>query len=1290
MPRVVVLGGAGAGKSFLLMSRYLAAVTRYVADSSQPIPLWLDMGRDLGTDRSVEQALQRESGGVWEAVRRDEEKCVIFLDALDEVLAAEDRPRGLINDLRSFLDDNRSVLAQVMIACRRHAWSRAYLDSCEPAFRIVQVDTLCPEDYTQIIEDDALREQFYEQCGRAGISGLLETAFDGFYLAQQFARGETLPATRLELLEARTDASLQAAQPDPEAAPSPGLARLRELAERLACIATFTDRRSWLRADCRSLLATDHSDPSPAPTGEEVEWLLRQPLFRRHGDEFSFTHELFREYLAAKALVPLSLRKQLQLVTAGAAADRVAVVHRGVAATLAGLSVEFRDWLAESDPVVAFLAEYTDLPANADEELTRRVIDRAIEREEAPWFDLPPRDETLGRALPHHRPADVPTFVRPYLGDGREIARLWGTACAVAWGGDTSLNDLLLELAHDADQHTEIRTNAVEAIVASGDEQAMEALLDLLDDQDDRVRGAALEVYGKVASPTPWDFIAKLLGGSTDSTLWCRLQAEVSDYGERLDAVQLRDAFAATEQHFDDLGDLKAYLLQGLLRRAGELGFADISPALAVRIWATSGTDDRRGRYEDRLTELVAGSEQLFDSIWTYCLATIDTDHTDIYRGDARKRLGQAAGDHIFDLVPQDADALSGPQRHFVSHALQEHFAKEPTSERLVVFRERASAFTGHWELQAPEPPREHDARAEKQRLFETMDMAEGNAAGEAWNALLGVAEIESIDARSVTPHIVDEVLQRLGPNARARVERSFRDCVCAVDYARETILDRPRSFTMTDELFALPFWYLREHGEHFGPAKVAEIVRCYGFHISEDDRYLDLLNEIEEADPCLWQDTVVAILEDPLSTPHKLVDRMIEDGVDFYASRAGERLRSGHVHASHLQPLLRYWHHFRPDGHIETLRSCYEVLKRNLLRGDVASYLLDGELETPVLPDLNGFQYWWQFTPLLMAMEQDDDWAWQEFERRLAAEDVPLDDRHEWGWGWRPEWRKMLERLGTLVQWYELVCRAADGDTTYYHSRREWLLDSMKAVGGPQATRRELDRLRRTRAVPEAQWLSAQIARIEHEMLWGPRADWQPDELLRFVVLPAHRVVHTEADLWECVRDAVAGIQRELGIGEGVRGFWEGDEPKFEVDCQNVLWPRLRDKLRNWGVTAVEERLVGRDECDFWVEAPVAGDSNLAVAIELKVARRSYGRPQLIDSMETQLWEQYMEPTGRLHGLHIVLWFKEEERYPYPTQWDAPDDLLADLTAKADELMNEHGAYVAPHVLDVTAPARR
>jgi len=150
--------------------------------------------------------------------------------------------------------------------------------------------------------------------------------------------------------------------------------------------------------------------------------------------------------------------------------------------------------------------------------------------------------------------------------------------------------------------------------------------------------------------------------------------------------------------------------------------------------------------------------------------------------------------------------------------------------------------------------------------------------------------------------------------------------------------------------------------------------------------------------------------------------------------------------------------------------------------------------------------------------------------------------------------------------------------------------------------------------------------------------------------------------------------IQGELARGEGVAGYW----------------PRLRDKLANWAVTNVAERLIGPNPCDFWVEKPRMNAEPLRVIVELKTAREGYGRGQLVDPIESQLWGRYMVPSDCRHGIHVVLWFKDEARYPYPTAWDAPENLLSALQDRSRSVGQEGDVLIATYVLDLTAPSRR
>lgn len=54
---VVLIGGAGSGKSFILQRRYLTACQSFLNDPTEPIPCYLDLEKDLSPQESVETAI---------------------------------------------------------------------------------------------------------------------------------------------------------------------------------------------------------------------------------------------------------------------------------------------------------------------------------------------------------------------------------------------------------------------------------------------------------------------------------------------------------------------------------------------------------------------------------------------------------------------------------------------------------------------------------------------------------------------------------------------------------------------------------------------------------------------------------------------------------------------------------------------------------------------------------------------------------------------------------------------------------------------------------------------------------------------------------------------------------------------------------------------------------------------------------------------------------------------------------------------------------------------------------
>ena len=131
-------------------------------------------------------------------------------------------------------------------------------------------------------------------------------------------------------------------------------------------------------------------------------------------------------------------------------------------------------------------------------------------------------------------------------------------------------------------------------------------------------------------------------------------------------------------------------------------------------------------------------------------------------------------------------------------------------------------------------------------------------------------------------------------------------------------------------------------------------------------------------------------------------------------------------------------------------------------------------------------------------------------------------------------------------------------------------------------------------------------LLQVEDRLLDTAVPPRRPGILVDYILGQQFGILRDDRDLFEVVCQAIEEIQEELEKrGEGVAAFWNGNEPKTEPDCQNVLWPRLRDKLARLGVSGVEERYIGPNKVDLWIELQYGTNPPLRVALELKTREK-------------------------------------------------------------------------------------
>jgi hypothetical protein len=521
------------------------------------------------------------------------------------------------------------------------------------------------------------------------------------------------------------------------------------------------------------------------------------------------------------------------------------------------------------------------------------------------------------------------------------------------------------------------------------------------------------------------------------------------------------------------------------------------------------------------------------------------------------------------------------------------------------------------------------------------------------------------------------------------------------------------RTFSMTRHELEIPFWVLRAEGERFPPKKIREIVQCYGFASSsakEEERYKFLLHELRQEDPKLWKDCVIEILEHPGRWSPSLMFRYLVEIKDpLYVERCSERLCKGIFGSLDFSDLLYYWHAFQPENYSQTLRACYEHVRQPFLgaeRGSAAQIKShasvgpkderhaldasesDGDTPDGSSGDLNLCDRWAQWRPLFMLLTEDDDWAWQELGSRLQQQDVPIDVDFSEIYAKRLPLNS--KRLRIMADWYGFIRRRLRDPYGGFHNTPAVLLEAIVSIGGELAIN-ELRRLQNQRDFPDAQWLSHAILRIEDQMLSEAKNPLSVAELLNFVNKPSLGVVSDNRDLFEWVCEAIERVKESLELrAEGVAGFWNQDSPKEEPECQNVLWPLIKEKLSSLGISNIEEKFIGANKCDFWVLVPLKDNVPFQVGVELKTARTGYSTAELLDPIVEQLWKKYLYPEKSAYGIYVVLWFKDNRRYNGPERWSSIRELAKDVEIRCQAVADKHRASIASYVIDLTTPYRK
>jgi hypothetical protein len=1277
---LVLIGNAGSGKSFVLINEYVRIAEGFLSNPVGPLPVLIEVLKDMPRKGGLAEAIELTNGcSLADISRHHSSGVILFLDGLEEVTDCD--IQQFANQILLFWRQNRPLIKTLIISCRRHRWDSCYFEGRGFEYSVFHVDRLDYEEYGNILSRPEECELFYAAAAENGVSQLLEIAFFGFDLAFQFKSGKPMPRTRQECLQERAEKALKGTETDITYNKKIiSTERLLYLAEQIALLATFCGLRSYTLPQVIESIGSSKILQKGLPVAqEECETLLARPLFAKGNKAFSFSHEIFREYMAARALTRCSPRKQRQLLCAplGRLSSRISPSFRSVAVHLSEISPTFFEYLSKNEPLLAALA--TPPPGNPLEIATilDSIFAEVKRRGWAWWWGLTESGERLDYFISRLKPPNIGQFLSPYLNSNDKFTLLLSTRCAELWAGDSIINPMLLKLAFDESQHMEIRTSAAESVVKSGVKRDIRKLYRLIKNSPDELQGIAVKAFRLWHNPQPAQYIQLLSKTIPKETVYGGLQSECVEWGITLEDRHFHKACTQLEINYYDVSTLMPYLLKGILKKANT-SHLSIPPSLLMLI--LSDRSISTNMYESQLDELLRRDDHLTHNLWVNVWAVLGADERDIDH-HAYDNLSRIFSTRIFDFLPDDKDNLSQEQSKFCKRMIRKWWADHNEPQYIAIFNILRPNFKDI--IQTPVASlSDEDLQKRRDYLTDrnTIVTILNNSMLTPWQKTLNVikcvhnihigitTKAHSKDYTSfvINPDIVIDTIQHIMPYyLTSRIIKLFYQSVLEIHFQCSSD-GRTRTYTMYE--FYLAFIILFRRGFLFTDEKISEVLACAAF-TREENRETDseLLDHLHRLDRNLWEKCIISLIErDLYLSPSSIFEYLIERKDPFYLRQTRQKLISEPLDSYSMRLLLDYLLLFNLEYSDEILWATY-VFQR-LLGSEKRQY--------------------GAFRPLFLLLEKDDEFAWLEI-KRLIGLGMDLSEELKYA-GNQVTLSTNPARLPVLSDWLVLARKN--------HSGRIWsdsaparLQQTIVTIGGEEAIA-ELARLKEMRLFPDSEWLGRAISEIEDNMLRRSVKSYQPSEFLDFVNTDTMGLVCSDRDLNEWVSEALEDVQNGLELrGEGVAGFWNrtggSREPKIEDDCQNVLWNYLKPRLDRLGLIGIEEKFIGPDREDLMI-VKKSPDESYKTILELKVARKGYSVDKLVDPLETQLWDLYMRREECRFGIFIVLWCKCGD-YDYPAGWETKEKLLADLRDRAARVKQRFGASITCFVVDLTADFR-
>lgn len=239
----------------------------------------------------------------------------------------------------------------------------------------------------------------------------------------------------------------------------------------------------------------------------------------------------------------------------------------------------------------------------------------------------------------------------------------------------------------------------------------------------------------------------------------------------------------------------------------------------------------------------------------------------------------------------------------------------------------------------------------------------------------------------------------------------------------------------------------------------------------------------------------------------------------------------------------------------------------------------------------------------------------------------------------------------------------------------RDSLISSLGDRGMTTAVQR-LESLRLARTERWFRQVHLSASKTQHASLWKPL---EPAKVLEMAGEHDFRLVHTVDDLMNVVLTALETYQQDLMRSDKLDGrhlrHENDDTPKQENALSDQLVEWLKQRLKIHGLREVSNYDGKRTDILIQVQPP--DREPLSLVVEVKKDHSD----MLLEKMETQLKQLYLEKEGRTHGIYLVFWFEDGAHSAHP-RVRTLEELAESLSRQAVSLSKDR-FHIKSHILD-------